>query len=175
MDKDGKKLRLPVFTTRADTLMGVTYVVVAPESEVCELLTIDECKREVSEYLEMTRKISDIDRMSTVREKTGVFTGSFAIHPITGEQLPIWAADYVIAGYGTGVVMAVPAHDERDYEFAKKFNFPIKRVIIPKSCEMNSSGDYDCALPYCEKGINVNSGEFNGLDFNESVKAKIDR
>lgn len=174
LDKDGQKLRLPVFTTRADTLMGVTYVVVAPESEVCELLTTEECRNNVSRYLEMTRKISDIDRMSTVREKTGVFTGSFAIHPISGEQVPIWAADYVIAGYGTGVVMAVPAHDERDFEFASKFNLPIKRVIVPESCEKNPDGDYDCPLPYCEKGINVNSREFDGLKFSESVNAIIE-
>ncbi len=99
---------LTVFTTRADTLMGVTYVVVAPESDLCDLLTTDDCRAAVEAYRDQTRKVSDIERMSTVREKTGVFTGSYAVHPITGARVPIWAADYVIAGYGTGVVMAVP-------------------------------------------------------------------
>jgi leucyl-tRNA synthetase len=173
IDAEGNELILSVFTTRTDTLYGVTYVVVAPESEVCDLLTTDECKVAVKAYQEATKKASDIDRMSTVREKTGVFTGSYAIHPITGEQVPIWASDYVIAGYGTGVVMAVPAHDERDYEFALKFNLPIKRVIVPADCVADESGNYDCELPYCEKGVNVNSGEFDGLSFKDSVNGII--
>ena len=118
---DGKPLVLPVFTTRADTLMGVTYVVVAPESELCARLTTSEHETEMEAYRDSTRKATDIERMSTVREKTGVFTGSYAIHPITGIKVPIWAADYVIAGYGTGIVMAVPAHDERDFAFAVKY------------------------------------------------------
>jgi leucyl-tRNA synthetase len=121
-------VNLSVFTTRADTLMGVTYVVVAPESQLCELLTTDEQAEVVAAYRDQASKASDIDRMSAVREKTGVFTGSFAIHPLTGERVPIWAADYVIAGYGTGVVMAVPGHDERDFEFAQKFDLPITFV-----------------------------------------------
>lgn len=167
-DEAGDPLLLRVFTTRADTLYGVTYVVVAPESEVCDLLTTDECREAVAAYREQTKKASDIDRMSTVREKTGVFTGSYAIHPITGEQVPIWASDYVIAGYGTGVVMAVPAHDERDYEFAQKFNLPIKRVIT-------SADGSPCDLPYCEKGINVNSAEFDGLPFEKAVNGIIEK
>lgn len=165
-DDDNSPLLLRVFTTRADTLYGVTYVVVAPESDICQTLTTPEYQDGVSQYRESTKKISDIDRMSTVREKTGVFIGSYAIHPITNEEVPIWASDYVIAGYGTGVVMAVPAHDERDFEFAKKFNLPIKRVIT-------SSDGSPCDLPYCEKGINVSSEEFDGLDFKDSVDGII--
>jgi leucyl-tRNA synthetase len=111
----------------------------------------------VEAYIAETRKVSDIDRLSTVREKTGVFTGSYAIHPLTGAAVPVWAADYVIAGYGTGVVMAVPAHDDRDYEFARKYNLPIQRVIRSRDGAPDD-------LPYCEKGILVNSGEFDGLD-----------
>ncbi len=168
LSEDGSPLKLDVFTTRADTLMGVTYVVVAPESELCDHLTTAECRSAVSEYQDFTRKASDIDRMSTTREKTGVFTGSYAIHPITGIKVPIWAADYVIAGYGTGIVMAVPAHDERDFEFAKKFGLEIKRVIA-------SAPAAEDELPFCTKGILVNSGEFDGLDFKGAMTAIISK
>jgi leucyl-tRNA synthetase len=168
LDAGGLELTLPVFTTRADTLMGVTYVVVAPESELCDLLTTDECRDEVLRYQQETRKASDIERMSTVREKTGVFTGSYARHPLTGELVPIWAADYVIAGYGTGIVMAVPAHDERDFEFASRFGLPIKRVIA------SADGGED-SLPFVEKGVLVDSGEFSGLSSAEAIKAIVGR
>jgi len=164
--EDGSPIKLDVFTTRADTLMGVTYVVVAPESELCSHLTTDACRAAVTAYQELAKKASDIDRMSTTREKTGVFTGSYAIHPITGKKVPIWAADYVIAGYGTGIVMAVPAHDERDFEFAQKFGLEITRVIA-------SSPDAKDELPYCSKGILVNSGEFTGLNFKDAMIAII--
>lgn len=167
-DEDGSDLKLSVFTTRADTLMGVSYVVVAPESPLCTLLTTDDCKQKVEEYQAFTKKASDIDRMSTTREKTGVFTGSYAIHPITGKKVPIWASDYVIATYGTGVVMAVPAHDERDFEFAKKFDLPIQRVIA-------SAPDAEDELPFTEKGILVNSGEFDGLNFKTAIDAIIEK
>lgn len=164
---NGEPLKLDVFTTRADTLMGVTYVVVAPEAELCDVLTTDACREEVRKYQELTRKASDIDRMSTTREKTGVFIGSFAIHPITGKKVPIWTSDYVIATYGTGIVMAVPAHDERDFEFAQKFGLPIIRVIA-------SAPDVKDELPFIEKGFLVDSGAFDGLDFKASVHAIID-
>lgn len=149
-------LSFRVFTTRADTLYGVTYVVLAPEHELVDRITTDACRRAVDEYREAAAKASEIDRMSTVREKTGVFTGAYAIHPLTGEKVQIWIADYVLAGYGTGCVMAVPAHDERDYEFAKKFNLEIKRVI--KGAE-----GVDDALPFVEDGFLVGSMEFDGL------------
>lgn len=166
LDSNGQTVSLTVFTTRTDTLMGVTYVVVAPESELCDLLTTDDCRVAIETYRDETRKVSDIDRLSTVREKTGVFTGSYAIHPITGARVPIWAADYVIAGYGTGVVMAVPAHDDRDYEFARKFSLPIPRVIAA------ADGSPD-ELPFCEKGVLVNSGDFTGLSSAEAITAII--
>ncbi len=165
-DDNNEPLKLDVFTTRADTLMGVTYVVVAPESEICDRLTTGECRADVAKYREQTQKASDIDRMSTTRDKTGVFTGSYAIHPISGKKVPIWAADYVIAGYGTGIVMAVPAHDERDFEFAGKFGLPIIRVIA-------SAPGAEDELPFIEKGVNVNSGEFDGLSFRDSVHTII--
>lgn len=169
LGSDGLPLKLDVFTTRADTLMGVTYVVVAPEAEICDLLTTDACRDTVRAYQDYTKKASEIDRMSTTREKTGVFTGSYAIHPFTGEKVPIWASDYVIAGYGTGIVMAVPAHDERDYEFAHKFGLDIRRVVA-------SASEAEDALPYCDKsGVLVNSGEFNGLSVKDAVTAMIDK
>ena len=132
-----------VFTTRVDTLNGVTYVVLAPENELVDKLTTSENKAAVEEYKEAAKKQSDIERQSLSREKTGVFTGSYAINPINGKEVPVWVGDYVLATYGTGAVMAVPAHDERDYAFATKFNLPIERVITNKKGE-------EVELPYCE-------------------------
>lgn len=157
---DGKDLSFRVFTTRADTLMGVTYVVLAPEQELVDLITTPEQKEAVEDYKDFARKASEIDRLSTTREKTGVFTGAYAIHPLTGEKVQIWIADYVLATYGTGCVMAVPGHDERDYEFAKKFNLPIVRVV--KGVEGT-----DDKLPFTEYGILVNSGKFDGMTSEE--------
>jgi leucyl-tRNA synthetase len=163
-DPTGGQIELKVFTTRADTLMGVTYVVVAPESELCDILTTDTQRATVAAYREQAGKATDIERMSTVREKTGVFTGSMAIHPITKERVPVWAADYVIAGYGTGVVMAVPGHDERDFEFARRFGLPVKRVI------RSADGSPD-DLPFIDKGILTDSGPFDNLNFDQAVDA----
>ncbi|UZQ83309.1 leucine--tRNA ligase [Thermoanaerobacter sp. RKWS2] len=162
---DGKDLTFKVFTTRADTLYGATYVVIAPEHEIVDLITTDEYKQAVEEYKEYARKQSEIERLSTEKEKTGVFTGAYAIHPLTGEKLPIWIADYVLATYGTGCVMAVPAHDERDYEFATKYNLPIKRVI-------KGIGDVEDSLPFVEYGVLIDSGEFTGIK-SEEARIKI--
>ncbi len=166
LDEDGKPLSLRVFTTRADTVFGVTYVVVAPESELCGRLTTPENKAAVEAYRDAARKETDIERMSTVREKTGVFTGSYAVHPITGDVVPVWAADYVIAGYGTGVVMAVPAHDERDFAFATKFGLAVRRVIAAAHGE-------DDALPFCEYGVLVDSGEHDGQTSEEGIASIV--
>ena len=120
-------------------------------------ITTDEYRNSVEEYKEWAGKQTEIDRLSATKEKTGVFTGAYAIHPITGERVPIWIADYVLATYGTGCVMAVPGHDERDYEFAVKYNLPIVRVI-------DSADGSDAPLPYTEYGVLVNSGKYDGLD-----------
>jgi leucyl-tRNA synthetase len=160
---DRSDLSFKVFTTRADTLYGVTYVVLAPENDLVSKITTSEFKSAIEEYREKTKKEKEIDRLSTVREKTGVFTGSYAIHPISGEKVPVWIADYVLGSYGTGCVMAVPAHDERDYEFALKYNLPIRRVI-------KASGDTDDTLPFVEYGVLVDSAEFTGTT---SADAKI--
>jgi len=166
-NEDGTPVKLEVFTTRVDTFMGITYVVIAPESELCEKLTTDDCREAVEEYKKATAKVSEIERMSTTREKTGVFTGAYAIHPLNGRKVPIWAADYVVAGYGTGVVMAVPSHDERDFDFAHKYGLEIIRVI-------QSEKGTDDELPYCEKtGYLVNSGEFDGMEMHDAQKAIV--
>ena len=159
-------LSFRVFTTRADTLYGVTYVVLAPENELVDKITTDACRQAVEEYRKTVSKVSEIDRLSTVREKTGVFTGAYAIHPLTGERVQIWIADYVLAGYGTGCVMAVPAHDERDYEFATKYNLEIKRVI--KGAE-----GIDDALPFTEDGFLTESLEFDGISSEEARLAIV--
>ena len=158
-------LSFDVFTTRVDTLNGVTYVVLAPENPLVDKLTTAEQKEAVEAYKEETKKQSEIERQSITREKTGVFSGSYAINPINGKEVPIWVGDYVLATYGTGAVMAVPAHDERDYAFAQKFNLPIERVITSKDGKNDE-------LPFTEHGILVNSGEFDGLTTAEA-KVKI--
>lgn len=147
-----RDISFDVFTTRVDTLFGVTYVVLAPENKLVDALTKDEYKEAVLKYKEEAKLQSEIERQSNTKEKSGVFTGSYAINPINGREVPIWIADYVLVTYGTGAVMAVPAHDERDYEFAKKFNLPIEEVI--------SGGE---SLPFTEHGVMINSSEFDGL------------
>ncbi len=150
------------FTTRVDTLFGVSYVVLAPENELVEKLTTEENKAAIEAYKETSAKQSDIERQSISREKTGVFTGSYAINPINGREIPIWVGDYVLNTYGTGAVMAVPAHDDRDYTFAQKYNLPIERVI--------EGGD---SLPFTEYGPMMNSGKFDGLKGEEAKNAVV--
>jgi len=118
-----------VFTTRADTVFGMTYCVLAPEHELVKEISSKESWNEVARYIEKSQKMSEIDRKAEGRERTGVFTGAYAIHPLTEEKVPIWIADYVLSSYGTGAIMAVPAHDRRDYDFACKYKIPIKRVV----------------------------------------------
>ncbi len=157
-----------VFTTRADTLLGATYVVLAPEHELVDEITVPEQRQQVSEYQDFARKQSEIDRLSTTKEKTGVFTGAYAEHPVTADKLPIWIADYVLASYGTGAVMAVPGHDTRDHEFATKFDMPVPRVVKA------AGTDVDDAIPFVEYGILVNSGQFDGLTSDEGKKAIVE-
>ncbi|MCY6356815.1 leucine--tRNA ligase [Clostridium sp. ZS2-4] len=163
---ENSDISFDVFTTRVDTLNGVTYVVLAPESPFVDQLTTEENKAIVEDYKVEAAKQSDIERQSISREKTGVFTGSYAINPINGKRVPIWVGDYVLATYGTGCVMAVPAHDERDFEFATKFNLPIERVITSKDGS-------DDSLPFTEYGKLVNSGEFDSLTTEEAKEAIV--
>ena len=161
-------LNFDVFTTRVDTLCGVSYVVLAPENPLVDEIVSAEQKEAVENYKEEAKKQSDIERQSISREKTGVFTGAYAIHPLTGKEVPIWVGDYVLATYGTGAVMAVPAHDERDFAFAEKFNLPINRVVEAKDGSETN-------LPFCEHGILVNSGEFDGLTTDEAKEKIVEK
>ena len=150
-DNDDK---ITVFTTRPDTLFGATFLVLAPEHPLVQQITTDDHKAQVNSYLKATQAKTDIERQNADREKTGVATGAHAINPVNGEKIPIWIADYVLTGYGTGAIMAVPAHDERDYEFAKKFELPIIRVV------KNDAPDDECTHA---EGVMINSGKYNDL------------
>jgi leucyl-tRNA synthetase len=153
------ELRISVFTTRPDTLFGATYVVLAPEHPLVREITKDEFKTKVNEYIEFVAHENEIERTSTTKEKTGVPTGAFAINPINGEKIPIWIADYVLSTYGTGAVMAVPAHDERDFEFATKYRLPIRVVVQPKDGKLSDPLE----AAFTDEGIGVESGNFSGL------------
>ncbi len=149
-----------VFTTRPDTLFGATYMVLAPEHPLVQKITQPEFKSEVDEYVKWVAHESEIERTSTTKEKTGVPTGAFAVNPINQEKIPIWIADYVLSTYGTGAVMAVPAHDERDFQFATKYNLPIRIVVQPKDRTLTEP----LQEAYVEEGIGVNSDRFTGLE-----------
>jgi len=164
------KEEIPVFTTRPDTLFGATYMVLAPEHPLVPKITTKEDQIKIEEYIEKSRKESEVDRLSTVKEKTGVFTGRYALNPVNNQKIPIFIADYVLLGYGTGAIMAVPAHDGRDFEFAKKFNLKIIEVISSPQSKKDKTGELEEA--YTEEGILVNSGKFNKLK-SESAKEKI--
>ena len=157
---------MTIFTTRADTVFGVTFMVLAPESEWVEKLTTPEQKAAVDEYLAMAKKKTERERIMEARKVTGVFSGSYAVNPLTGEKVPVWIGEYVLAGYGTGAIMAVPAHDSRDYAFAKTFNLPIIPLI--EGCDVSESS-FDA-----KEGIMCNSGFLNGLTVKEAIPAAID-
>ena len=157
---------MTIFTTRADTVFGVTFMVLAPESEWVEKLTVPEQSAAVEEYLQMARKKTERERMTETRKVTGVFSGSYAINPLTGDKVPVWISEYVLAGYGTGAIMAVPAHDSRDYAFAKTFNLPIIPLI--EGCDVSESS-FDA-----KEGVMCNSGFLNGMTVKEAIPAAID-
>ena len=161
-DPDGK---LEVFTTRCDTLFGATYMVVSPEHPLVGKLTTKENEQAVKDYIAQAAKKSDLDRTDLAKEKTGVFSGSYAVNPVNGKEIPIWIADYVLISYGTGAIMAVPAHDTRDWEFAKKFNLPIIEVL---KSEVDVQKE-----PWTEDGIHVNSGFMDGLNKADAIEAMI--
>lgn len=166
---NGEKIEVPVYTTRPDTVFGITYLVVAPEYKDIEKLTTPENKDKVEEYRENARKMSEIERLSTERVKTGVPLGTHCKNPFNGEVFPLWTADYALVEYGTGAIMAVPTHDTRDFAFAKKYNMPMKVVIAP---ENNTSLDASTMTEaYTEEGVLVNSGEFNGIKNTKAKKA----
>ena len=160
---EGTDKAFTVFTTRADTVFGVSYCVLAPEHKLVEEIVTEGQRAAVEEYLDIVKRKSDLERTDLNKDKTGVFTGAYAINPVNGEKVELWIADYVLASYGTGAVMAVPAHDERDYEFATKFNLPIKAVV-----EDNG----EVVVPFFGDGKHINSDFINGLN-NEEAIAKV--
>ena len=157
---------MTIFTTRADTVFGVTFMVLAPESEWVEKLTTPEQKEAVEEYLLQAKKKTERERMTETKKVSGVFSGSYAVNPLTGDKVPVWISEYVLAGYGTGAIMAVPAHDSRDYAFAKHFNLPIIPLI--EGCDVSESS-FDA-----KEGVMCNSGFLNGLDVKEAIPTAID-
>ena len=163
---------ITVFTTRADTLFGVTFMVLAPESDLVSRLTTDEQKAEVDDYLDRTRHRTERERMID-RSVTGVFTGAYAIHPITGKEVPIWISDYVLSGYGTGAVMAVPAHDSRDFAFAKHFGLPIVQVVKPLSGETKDPSVWEESVDSHE-GTMIHSDFLDGLSVDEAIERMRD-
>ena len=157
---------MTIFTTRADTVFGVTFMVLAPESEWVEKLTTAEQKEAVEEYLAMAKKKTERERMTQGKKVTGVFSGSYAVNPLTGDKVPVWISEYVLAGYGTGAIMAVPAHDSRDYAFARHFDLPVIPLI--EGCDV-SEASFDA-----KEGKMCNSGFLNGMDVKEAIPAAID-
>ena len=167
---EGRDDAVTVFSTRPDTIFGATFVVLAPENELAKELAVGDFKTFTEEYIKAAVKKSEIERTNDTKEKTGVFTGSYALNPLTGEKVPVWVADYVLGGYGTGAVMGVPAHDERDFAFAEKFNLPIIDVI-----EAPVEGEVQI---YHGEGTLVNSGEFTGVstsDAREQIVAWLEK
>ncbi len=162
---DGLNEKLTVYTTRCDTLFGATYMVIAPEHPMIEQITTDEQRAAVEEYRRQASMKSDLDRTELAKEKTGVFTGRYAKNPVNGTLIPIWVADYVLMGYGTGAIMAVPAHDTRDWEFAKKFNLPIIEVLKSEVDVQQQA--------WTEDGIHVNSGFLDGLNKKDAIDKMI--
>ena len=156
---DGSKDTIEVYTTRPDTLFGATYMVIAPEHALVAKIITPKQKKDVEEYIRQASYKSDLERTDLAKTKTGVFTGSYAINPVNNEKIPVWISDYVLITYGTGAIMAVPAHDERDFEFATKFNLPIKQVVS------KDGSLYDLKEAYIDKedGVSVNSGKFSGM------------
>lgn len=160
-----KEYDMTIFTTRADTVFGVTFMVLAPESEWVDRLTAPECRSKVDEYLADAAKKTERERISETRKVTGVFTGSYAVNPLTGNKIPVWISEYVLAGYGTGAIMAVPAHDSRDYAFARCFNLPIVPLI--EGCDV-SQESFDA-----KEGVMCNSGFLDGMTVKEAIPAAI--
>ena len=158
-------LKFTVFTTRCDTLFGATYCVMAPEHKLVDIITTDEQREKVNEYKEACKLKNDMERTELNKDKTGVFTGAYAINPVNGKEIPIWISDYVLASYGTGAIMAVPAHDTRDYEFAKKFGMEIIPVLDGGNVE---------AEAYTEDGLHINSGFLDGLNKEDAINKMLD-
>lgn len=165
----GHEEAMTIFTTRADTVFGVTFMVLAPESEWVEKLTTPEQKEAVEAYIAEASKRTERERMTDVKRVSGVFSGSYAVNPLSGEEIPIWISDYVLAGYGTGAIMAVPAHDSRDFAFARHFDLPIRQVVIPTGAEATDPATWEDSID-SKEGMMINSGFLNDLNVVDAIQ-----
>ena len=168
---EGKQEEIPVFTTRPDTIYGVTFFVLAPEHPWVEKITTPEHKADVDAYVKQAQRMTEIERMSTEKDKTGVFTGSYVTNPVNGEKIPVWIADYVLMSYGAGAIMGVPGHDQRDFEFARKFGIEIREVIRPQGEEPSDPATWTKARE--DEGVIVNSGPFSGVPGEDAIAQMI--
>jgi leucyl-tRNA synthetase len=169
---EDKSDSIEVYTTRPDTLFGATYMVLAPEHPLVEKITTPEQQKAVQYYIKTAKRKSDMERTELAKEKSGVFTGAYAVNPVNNEKIPVWISDYILMSYGTGAIMAVPAHDERDFEFARKFDLPIVQVVS------KDGSLYELDEAFIEEGIAVNSGEFSGLktaEFKQKITAWLEK
>ncbi len=171
---DGHKDKIEVFTTRPDTLFGATYMVLAPEHELVENITSTEYKKDVEEYVRRSKNRSERDRIAEVKKITGVFIGSYGINPLNNEKIPIWIADYVLTGYGTGAIMAVPGHDSRDFAFARHFSLPIIQVVVGKNDKPSDPADWEDSYD-SKEGIMINSGFMNRMKVKEAISLTIQK
>ncbi|MDG5800427.1 leucine--tRNA ligase [Marinilabiliaceae bacterium ANBcel2] len=162
-------INIEVFTTRADTIFGVTFMVLAPESDLTLQLTKEEKREEITSYIKESKKRTERERQTDVKKVTGVFTGSYAINPLSNEEIPIYVSDYVLAGYGTGAIMAVPAHDSRDFTFAREFNLPIRQVVVPKGSKPEDTSTWKDSID-SKEGYLINSDFINNLSVAEAIK-----
>lgn len=162
-------VQMKIFTTRADTVFGVTFMVLAPESELVKQLTTPDQQQAVDAYIEETKKRTERERQADVKKVTGVFTGSYAINPLSNEEIPVWVSDYVLAGYGTGAIMAVPAHDSRDFAFARTFNLPIPQVVVPLGEKPADTSTWSDSID-SKEGYMINSGFLNGLNVPDAIE-----
>jgi leucyl-tRNA synthetase len=169
---DGKQEEIPVFTTRPDTIYGVTFFVLAPEHPWVDKITTPEQQAEVKAYVDQARRMTEIERMSSEKDKSGVFTGSYVVNPVSGEKIPVWVADYVLMSYGSGAIMGVPAHDQRDFAFARKFGINIREVIRAEGAEPSDPATWQEAREAL--GLMVNSGPLDGTPGDESKARVID-
>jgi leucyl-tRNA synthetase len=169
---DGFDDTIEIFTTRPDTLWGTTYMVLAPEHELVDKITTNDKKAEVAEYVEKAKNRSERERQADAKEVSGVFTGAYGINPLSGEKLPIWIADYVLSGYGTGAIMAVPAHDSRDFKFARHFDLPIKQVVVPEGKKPEDTAEWEDSKDSKEGSI-INSDFINGMKVKDAIRKVV--
>ncbi|MGC9330289.1 MAG: leucine--tRNA ligase [Bacteroidales bacterium] len=170
---EGHDEKIEVFTTRPDTLWGATFMVLAPEHKLVDKITTDEKKQKVNAYIEKVKKRSERERQAEPKEISGVFTGAYGVNPMNGKKIPIWIADYVLSGYGTGAIMAVPAHDSRDFKFARHFDIPIIQVVVPEGEQLGNTDDWEDSKD-STKGTIINSDFINGLKVKDAIRKVID-